>query len=245
MIRHTFKMGARMTNRKTAKLQKLFGQSPIIAFLWGVLLVTAFTALLFGRWPLGFVALATFGLATAPAILASRLNITLPVPFLAATTLFIFASVFLGEAFDFYERVWWWDIALHGSSAIGFGLIGFLFVFMLFEGDRYAAPPAAIALIAFCTGVTVGSMWEIFEYLMDLSFGLEMQKSGLDDTMSDLMIDGIGAGIGAFTGYGYLVGRDDSIPNGLIGQFIAHNRQLYRKSRSKLRKAPKDPPSKH
>lgn len=218
----------------------LFGQNRIVAVLWGVLLVTAATALVFGRWEISFVALATFGLAITPSILASRLDITLPVPFLVATTLFIFASVFMGEAFDFYERVWWWDMALHGASAIGFGLIGFLFIFMLFEGDRYAAPPAALAFIAFCVGVTIGALWEVFEYLMDLWFGLNMQKSGLDDTMTDLMIDGVGATIGAVAGYIYLRGSNDRVLTRLIQQFVTLNRRLYQKSRNKLRKKDTD-----
>ncbi len=218
----------------------LFGQNRIVAVLWGVLLVTAATALVFGRWEISFVALATFGLAITPSILASRLDITLPVPFLVATTLFIFASVFMGEAFDFYERVWWWDMALHGASAIGFGLIGFLFIFMLFEGDRYAAPPAALAFIAFCVGVTIGALWEVFEYLMDLWFGLNMQKSGLDDTMTDLMIDAVGATIGAVAGYIYLRGSNDRVLTRLIQQFVTLNRRLYQKSRNKLRKKDTD-----
>lgn len=213
----------------------LFGQNPIVISLWGALLLAAIAALLLGNWSLGFVALATFGLAIAPAILASHLHIALPVPFLVATTLFIFATVFMGEAFDFYERVWWWDIALHGASAIGFGLIGFLFVFMLFEGDRFAAPPSAMAFIAFCVAMTVGALWEIFEYLMDLSFGLNMQKSGLDDTMSDLMVDGVGATIGALAGYIYLIGRNDGLLTRLIQQFIALNKRFYQKSRKRLR----------
>lgn len=229
-------MGINSAFEKDKHLKSYFGQSPIIIFLWGMLLFAALTALLFGRWPLGFVALATLGLATAPAILASRLNIALPISFVVATTIFIFASVFMGEAFDFYERVWWWDIALHGSSAIGFGLIGFLFVFMLFEGDRFAAPPAAMSFIAFCVAITTGTLWEIFEYLMDLSFGFHMQKTGLDDTMSDLMIDALGAAIGAFAGYIYLLGRSDPLLTRLIGQFVALNIRLYRKSRNKLRK---------
>lgn len=214
---------------------KLFGQNPVIAIMWGLLLVAGLTALLLGRWEISFVALATFGLAIAPAFLASRLHINLPVPFLVATTLFIFASVFMGEAFGFYERVWWWDNALHGSSAIGFGLIGFLFVFMLFEGDRYAAPPSAMAFIAFCVAMTVGAVWEIFEYLMDLWFSLNMQKSGLDDTMSDLMINGVGATIGALAGYIYLRGSRDRVLTRQIQQFVTLNKRLYQKSRDKLR----------
>ncbi len=215
-------------------------QNLIMAVLWGLLLLAAVTALVLGFWPLGFVALATFALAITPAILAKRLDITLPLPFLVATTLFIFASVFMGEAFNFYERVWWWDIALHGASAIGFGLIGFLFVFMLFEGDRYAAPPAALAFIAFCVGVTVGTMWEIFEFLMDHWFGLNMQKSGLDDTMSDLMIDGCGALIGAFSGYVYLTDRSAGFLTVLIQQFIGLNKRFYQKSKDRLRRTGRD-----
>ena len=73
-------------------------------------------------------------------------------------------SIFMGEAFDFYERVWWWDIGLHGLSAISFGLIGFLFVFMLFEGDRYAAPAMALGVLSFACAVTIGTLWEVFEF---------------------------------------------------------------------------------
>jgi hypothetical protein len=219
---------------------KVFGQNRIIVVIWSALLMAGLVALFLGRWEISFVALSTFALAITPAILASRLDINLPLPFLIATTAFIFASVFMGEAFNFYERVWWWDIALHGASAIGFGLIGFLFVFMLFNGDRFAAPPFAIAFIAFCVAMTVGTTWEIFEYLMDLWFGLNMQKSGLDDTMTDLMIDGVGATIGAFAGYIHLRGSNDRVLTGLIQQFITLNKRLYQKSRDKLRKTNKD-----
>ena len=157
-------------------------------------------------------------------------------PFLLATTLFVFASIFLGEAFDFYERLWWWDLALHGASAMGFGLLGFLFVFMLFEGDRFAAPPSAIAFIAFCVAVTVGASWEVFEFLMDLSFGLTMQKSGLMDTMGDLMLNACGAAIASLSGYVYLRHDKGGILGHGIAQFIALNRRLYQKSKKRLKK---------
>ena len=185
---------------------------------------------------MAFVALATFGLSLAPSLLASRLKITLPVPFVAAITLFLFATVFLGEAFDFYGRFWWWDIALHASSAVGFGLTGFLFALMLFEGDRFAAPHWALALIAFLIAMTVGALWEVFEFTMDSLFGLNMQKTGLDDTMGDLIVDAIGGATGSLAGYLYLTGTDKGILIGPIRQFVALNRRLYLKSRNRLRK---------
>ncbi|GGX65687.1 hypothetical protein GCM10007385_38550 [Tateyamaria omphalii] len=217
-------------------MARLKHQNPILLILWGILLAASIVALFVGFWEQAFVALLTLALCMAPLFLASWYSITVPVPFLIATTLFISGSIFMGEAFDFYERVWWWDLALHGASAVGFGLIGFLFIFMLFEGDRFAAPPVTIAFLSFCLAVTVGSIWEIFEYAMDTIFGLNMQKSGLHDTMGDLIVNGIGALVGAVSGYFYLKGRDRRLLAPFIGQFVDANRNLYHRAKGKLRR---------
>ncbi len=203
--------------------------------IWTLLLLTGLISLGLARWSLAFVSLTTLSLALVPPLLAARWSLTLPLPFLLFTTLFCFASIFLGEAFDFYERLWWWDLALHGSSAVGFGLMGFLFAFMLFEGDRFAAPPSAIALISFCVAMTVGATWEIFEFTMDAGLGMNMQKSGLSDTMGDLILNAFGGLIASVTGYLYL----RQSPAGLLGrglsQFIKVNSRLYRKYKNRLK----------
>ncbi|WP_390910416.1 hypothetical protein [Pseudosulfitobacter sp. SM2401] len=207
-----------------------------VLVIWALLLVAAMIALGLGRWSLAFVSIATLTLSLVPPLLAARWSLTLPLPFLVATTLFFFASIFLGEAFDFYERLWWWDLGLHGSSALGFGLTGFLFVFMLFDGDRLAAPPSAIAFITFCVAMTVGAIWEIFEFTMDLFFGLNMQKSGLDDTMGDLIINAVGGLIASLTGYFYLVRNSAGLLGRALGQFIQMNQRLYQKYKHRLTK---------
>lgn len=206
-------------------------QGNFIRTLWALLLLAAIGAAFEGRWSLTFVAIATLLLALAPVFLAHRLGITLPLPFVAATTIFLIASIFMGEAFDFYERVWWWDIALHASSAIGFGLIGFVFVLMMFAGDRFAAPPWALCLMAFALAVTVGACWEIFEFLMDTWFGFSMQKSGLIDTMGDLIVDVVGAAFSSWLGYVYLRAKDKSFWTWPIHRFVALNKRLFRKHR--------------
>lgn len=203
----------------------------LLTSIWTLLVLSAIAAGFEQRWALSFVALATLGLAIAPLVLARRFEITLPVPFVVAITVFLVASVFMGEAFDFYERVWWWDIALHGSSAIGFGLVGFLFVLMMFEGDRYAAPSWAICFLAFALAVTVGAVWEIFEYAMDSLFGLNMQKSGLDDTMGDLIVNVVGAGFTSVLGYLYFFAKERSLLIWPLERFVALNKRLFRKWR--------------
>ncbi|MFO8126723.1 hypothetical protein [Yoonia sp.] len=207
------------------------GHGYFVYGLWALLLLSAIAAAFEARWPLSFVALATLALALAPVILARRFDITLPVPFVAAITLFVIASIFMGEAFEFYERVWWWDIALHASSAIGFGLLGFVFVLMMFKGDRFAAPPWAMCLMAFGLAVTVGSCWEIFEFAMDQVFSLNMQKSGLQDTMGDLIVNVMGAAFASWLGYVYLRAKDPSFWTWPINRFVALNKRLFRKHR--------------
>lgn len=206
-------------------------QPLIVRIIWVILAGAMIVALVGGRWSLAFVSVATLLLSLAPGIVVRRFGVRLPLSFFALITLFVFSTLFLGEVFDFYERYWWWDVVLHGGSAMGFGLIGVLFALFLFEGDRYAAPPWALALIAFAFAVSIGALWEVFEFAMDQLLGLNMQKSGLVDTMWDLIVDMIGASVGATIGFLYLKGRETGAPSRLLSDFIAVNKRLFRRFR--------------
>jgi uncharacterized membrane protein YjdF len=206
-------------------------QSILTRLIWTALVIAAAEALITGRFSLAFIALVTLGLSMAPALVARWAQITVPKSFMLAVVMFVGGTIFLGEVFDFYEKFWWWDIAMHGGSAIGFGLIGFVLIFMMFQGDKFAAPPSAIAFFAFCFAVAIGATWEIFEFGMDQLFGLNMQKSGLVDTMGDLIVDSIGALIGAGAGYAYLRGKQLGGMTGVIEDFIRRNPRFFRKWR--------------
>mgnify|MGYP000061830312 CR=1 FL=1 len=206
-------------------------QSLVTRIVWGLLVISAAAALVEGRFSLTFVSLATLGLSMVPVYVARWAEIVVPPSFLAAVVLFVGGTVFLGEVFDFYNRFWWWDIAMHGGSAVGFGLIGFVLVFMMFQGDRFAAPPSAIAFFAFCFALAIGAMWEVFEFTMDQLFGLNMQKSGLMDTMGDLIVDMGGALLGALAGYFYLREQAFGGLTGVIEYFVSRNPRFFRKRR--------------
>lgn len=210
-------------------MRKIRDQTFVTHAIWALLALAIPVALVEGRWSLGFVALATLALSFVPVLAEQRLGIDLPVRFVAAIVIFIFATIFLGEEMDFYNRYWWWDIILHGGSAVGFGLMGFLFMFTLFNGDRYAAPAWAVAFMGFCFAVMIGAVWEIFEFSMDRIFGANMQKSGLLDTMGDLIVDCIGASIGAFAGFLFLKKRQLGGLTGILQEFVVKNRRFFRK----------------
>ncbi|RYH95350.1 MAG: hypothetical protein EON48_18995, partial [Acetobacteraceae bacterium] len=172
-----------------------------------LLAVEAVLAAARGIWPAVFVTVFALALTFLPGQIASRIGLRLPQSFLAAIAMFVLATLYLGEVQDFYDRFWWWDLAMHMGSAMGFGILGFLLVFMLFQGDRYVAPPWALGALSFCLAMTVGTLGEIFEYAMDTLFGFNMMKSGLPDTMGDLIVDAIGAAVAALAGVIYLLGR--------------------------------------
>lgn len=142
-----------------------------------------------------------------------RLVANVPVEIQVFAILFIFATLFLGEIGNFYERYWWWDLVLHTSSGVLLGLLGFLVLYLLNETDavNLHMRPAFLSFFAFFFSVGLGALWEIFEFAMDQIFGLTMQKpmfgdpSGLTDTMWDLIVDTAGAGAASLFGLGYML----------------------------------------
>ena len=232
------KTKARYTHKK--KICKARGdftlfaeQTRLARTIWLLLLCFAGGAVLLGRWHPAFVASVTLVLSIAPLVLSRWAQVVVPPSFIAAIVLFVGGTLFLGEAFDFYERFWWWDIAMHGSSAVGFGLVGFVLIFMMFQGDTYVAPPWAVALFAFSFAMAVGALWEVFEFAMDQLFGLNMQKSGLLDTMGDLIVDAIGALVGAGSGWLYLRFQGLRGPMALIEEFVRKNPRFFTRLRRK------------
>ena len=171
---------------------------------WVLLAGAAGFGLFTQNWEMAFLAGVVFTLTLMPYFLESWANLRLPKSFIASVTLFIVGTIFLGEVGNFYERFWWWDIVMHTGSAVGFAMIGTVIMLIFVRGERLKAPALLLAAMAFAFAVSIGSIWEIFEYGMDQLFGLNMQKSGLHDTMSDLIVDSIGALIGAGAGYWYL-----------------------------------------
>lgn len=217
-------------------------QAWLTKLIWLALLVAAADALRNWQLSLVFIALATLAVSLAPVIVARWADVHVPTSFMLAVVAFAGGTLFLGEVYGFYDRFWWWDMLMHFGSAMGFGLIGFVVVFMLFQGDRFAAPPWTIAFFAFCFAIATGATWEMFEFGMDQIFGMNMQKSGLDDTMTDLIVNVIGAFIAAVSGWLYLKGRSAPGLHAVLDEFILRNPRLFRRFKPPAlpRKTPND-----
>jgi len=173
----------------------------------GIALITI-SALYEGLWRVAFSGSIILLLTFSPAIIERRLRVPLPVEFTLLTCLFLFASFVLGEVSNFYERIWWWDLVLHGTSALLMGFIGFLTVYVFHMTHRISVKPLHVAAFTFGFAVTLGTLWEIFEFLTDWYLGTNMQKSGLVDTMTDMIINAFGALLAAMVGFFYVRNGD-------------------------------------
>ncbi len=176
-------------------LSRLIKASLFLAFVLSVLSA---------NWTTAFVAILTFIATVIPTIISKNYNIRLPIGFEFLIVLFLYATLFLGEVRDFYFKFWWWDIALHTGAGLAFGFIGFLLLYSFYRAGKFGAPAIVIAVLAFCVSMAIGALWEIFEFSMDQLFGMNMQKSGLVDTMWDLIVNTIGALIASVSGYFYM-----------------------------------------
>jgi hypothetical protein len=172
-----------------------------------------------------------------PAILARQLSLQLPVEFTLITTVFLYASFVLGEISDFYYRFWWWDLMLHSISALIVALIGFLMIYVFYMAGRIRIPPVYIATMTLSLAVMVGTIWEIFEFGMDWLFNMNMQKSGLVDTMTDLIMNFCSASIAAILGYYYVKNGDSLLVDRMVRRFVAKNPRLLRLKKSAEKKS--------
>jgi len=180
------------------------------------------------NWSIAFITAATILLSFFPYFFERRYNIVLPVEFVLAMVIFVYAALFLGEVHGFYERFWWWDLILHAGSAIGFGLIGFIVLYILFRAHKLDAKPGLIALFSFAFALSIGALWEISEFSADTVLNTAMQKNGLHDTMWDLIVDGAGAFLASLGGYVYLRGGGNFIGRAAEA-FVRMNKRLLRK----------------
>ena len=189
-------------------------------------------------WASGLWLLTIMAVTSAPVLLGQRLPVRIPVEYELLAILFVFASLFLGEFHSYYERFWWWDIALHSTSGLLLGLVGFLLVYVLNESRRIDLHmrPGFVALFAFAFAVSVGALWEIFEFAADQLFGLQMQKpmlgdpSGLTDTMWDLIVDTMGAAVISGFGWWHMRRERRSFIDVWTDRFVAKNPLLFRRS---------------
>lgn len=140
-----------------------------------------------------------------PSILEHKFKIEISESMHIVFFIFLYGAIYLGEVRDFYYQVPNWDAIQHTLSGGMLGALGFSVVDFLNKNVSMRLSPLFIAFFAFCFSVTLGTLWEIYEFSADGILGLNMQKfmtengtilvgrAALKDTMKDLIVDCGGA----------------------------------------------------
>ena len=150
-----------------------------------------------------------------PSILGKKFRFEVP-PFLYVFYIFfLYCAIFLGEVRSFYYKFKWWDSFLHGTSSLMLGFFGFMVITILNRDAKALMnlSPFFVSLFAFCFAVSIGALWEIYEFTFDGLLGFNMQKfmladgkmleghEALRDTMKDIITDSLGALTATIIGY--------------------------------------------
>lgn len=133
----------------------------------------------------------TLILLAVPSFLQVTLRIELPIVLEIILLLFIFAAEILGEIYEFYIIIPFWDTLLHTLNGFLMAAIGFSLVDLLNRSDKLAfeLSPVFLAIVAFCFSMTIGVVWEIFEFSMDKFFAFDMQKDVIVHQISTVTLD--------------------------------------------------------
>ena len=126
-----------------------------------------------------------------PSAFERRLHIDLPDTLEIIILLFIFAAEILGEIQDYYITFPYWDTMLHTTNGFLCAAIGFALVDILNRTERISLSlsPFYMAVVAFCFSMTVGVLWEFFEFSMDYFLHFDMQKDTILHTISTVNLD--------------------------------------------------------
>ena len=157
-----------------------------------------------GKYENLFVCSLALVLFLVPSFFKKNFGIEVPSTLEKIIMLFIFASQILGEIACYYVKFPGWDTMLHTVNGFLCAAIGFSLVDILNQNNRFKfrLSPLYVAIVAFCFSMTIGVLWEMFEYSADCFFKTDMQKDfvvyhissvALDNTMSNkpVIIDGI------------------------------------------------------
>ena len=138
-----------------------------------------------------FVCLLTLVLLILPSIFQKKLRIEFPSTLEIIILLFIFAAEILGEISSFYTLVPFWDTILHTINGFLCAAVGFTLVDMLNRSERFSIKlsPVFLAVVAFCFSMTVGVLWEFYEYAADTLVGVDMQKDAVVHSINSVALD--------------------------------------------------------
>lgn len=226
----------------------------VFSVLRVLILVALVRQLMRGSYESAFFCVLALVLLYLPSWLQVKLRVELPPPLEITILCFIFAAEILGEVNAFYVVVPNWDTMLHTLNGFLAAAVGLSMVILLNDNEKvvFDLSPFFLALLAFCFSMTIGVLWEFFEFFMDSFFGMDMQKDTvvhaihsvtLDPTrtnqvvtisgITDTAVNGESLGLGGYLDIGIIDTMKDLFVNFLGTLVFSVSGYFYARSRGK------------
>lgn len=144
-----------------------------------------------GNYENVFICILTLILFMLLTLVEKKTSVVIPDTLEIIIVLFIFSAEILGEINSYYEKIPMWDTMLHTINGFVAAAVGFSLIDLLNRNEKIMLDmsPGFIVLVSFCFSMTIGVIWEFFEFFMDVVFHTDMQKDTVINTISSVMLN--------------------------------------------------------
>lgn len=162
----------------------------VYAILSMLILTVIVRSAFLGRWENVFTGVLASLLLLIPPVVERSFHINLPTTLEIFAYLFVFCAEILGEIGNFYVHFPFWDTMLHTFNGFMFAAFGFCLVdiFNKTKRFRFQLSPVFLAVVAFCFSMTIGVLWEFFEFGADMLLHTDMQKDTVTAVMNSVSL---------------------------------------------------------
>ena len=156
-----------------------------------IVVATLVSSILRKEYESAFICLLVLVLYMLPFFIQQNFGIELPSTLEIIILLFIFAAEILGELNCYFITFPYWDTMLHTTTGFLCAATGFALIDILNRNSRikFTLSPVYVALVAFCFSMTVGVLWEFFEFGADHLLHWDMQKDTVVHSVTSVMLD--------------------------------------------------------
>lgn len=144
-----------------------------------------------GNYENVFLCVVTLFLFLLPVMIEKVFKVEVPSLLEGIVMVFVFAAEILGEINSYYTRFALWDTMLHVTTGFLAAAVGLSLVVILNRKKVFGLnlSPFFIAMVSFCFSMTIGVLWEFFEFSMDALFHTDMQRDTIITTISSTLLN--------------------------------------------------------
>lgn len=130
---------------------------------------------------------------TLPGLVIARFLGMKPWPDIILTSSLLIAG--WSNLFELYTSITWWDLLIHFLCAGGLAAVAYLLLARYGAVPLPGSHPGAAIILTTTLGLALGVLWEIVEWV-GFTFITQQIYVTYEDTISDLIMGGLGALVG-------------------------------------------------